>query len=177
MRLVAWRISDSRLIPGVVPRILFVQHHRDGRDKGLAHCGTHMAPRLQSVEYFKALWEKRAPEKEDVIEIVQAATTAGYQSRMQGPPPGRPVFGLYFCGKAVAVAISVRWDGYVQGLNRRDLGEFLGSAEISLDYLRSNHFWPLNEQAIEDKAEQMIKLVTQSEKKLILQLIHWIWPG
>ena len=49
-------------------------------------------------------------------------------------------------------------------MNRRDLGEFLSSAEISLDYLWSNHSWPPNEQAVEDETERMIKPVAQSEK-------------
>lgn len=82
-------------------------------------------------------------DEQEILELVQAGTSVGQHWGYQGDGTGRPIYGLFFYGRPLAVAISVGSNGYVVGMNRQSYELLKQQNNISdrkLSFLAS---WPV----------------------------------
>jgi hypothetical protein len=91
----------------------------------------------------RAEFEKLGVPASKLMEVAEAATTRGYYGGIQPccKAPGRPIFGLFFHGKPLAVAISIGTNGFIVGMNSSNLSKLLETAKLSRDDLRELHSW------------------------------------
>ncbi|KAF2127571.1 hypothetical protein P153DRAFT_358444 [Dothidotthia symphoricarpi CBS 119687] len=126
-----WQISTSRNIPGLTHEILWIEQGTDRA--GYKHMLKH-----------KADFEKVGVSEDKLAEVAEAATTVGKPGGMQGnKSPGRPILGLFFHKKPLAVAISVGSNGFVVGMNPSNFDNFLEKAGIDQNEVEELHSWPI----------------------------------
>lgn len=124
-----WQITNRYNIRGLQHHIVWIEQ---GTDKaGYQHM-------LKHKEDFEILG---VPE-DKLIEVAEAATSVGYPDGFQGPDPGRPILGLFFHGRPLAVAISVGSNGFVVGMNPSNFNNFINKTAISLNDLHGLNSWP-----------------------------------
>ena len=124
-----WRIANRQNIPGLESEILWIEQ---GTDKaGYQHM-------LKHKEEFK----KVGVDESKLMEVAEAATSVGKQSGLQGKSPGRPILGLFFYKKPLAVAISVWSNGFLVGMNVSSFEKFKIAAGISEADLQEMYSWP-----------------------------------
>jgi hypothetical protein len=49
--------------------------------------------------------------------VHEAATRGEYTGRIQGRPPGRPIFAIEYDGKTKYIAVTIGRNGYIVGAN------------------------------------------------------------
>lgn len=127
-----WQIDQNRPIAGLEKRVLWVEDN-------LPSAGyQHM---LQHAHEF----EQIGITKDQLAEIAEAATTIGIPGGVQGQKKkriGRPIFGLFFYGKPLAVAVSVGSNGFVVGMNRASWVEFQKKTGLTDDRINELASWP-----------------------------------
>ncbi|KAL2359231.1 hypothetical protein RJZ56_007922 [Blastomyces dermatitidis] len=127
-----WSVSETLRIPGLQQPVLWIE------DNSPAAGYQHM---LAHANEFRQL----GISEEQLGEVAEAATTVGYPGGQQGGSkkgPGRPIFALAFYGKLVAVAISVGSNGFVVGMNRSSLEQFLERTGVNRAELEDLASWP-----------------------------------
>jgi hypothetical protein len=84
------------------------------------------------------------------MELAEASTSVGLQVGSQGRRGrARPIFGLFFYGEPVAVAVQVGSNGFVVSMNPSTLDKVVkknpqhGSVEELVAILRASHSWPI----------------------------------
>lgn len=127
-----WQIDENRPIPGLEKRILWIEDN-------LPQTGyQHM---LKHADEF----EQIGITKDQLSEIAEAATTIGIPGGQQGNKAkrlGRPIFGLFFYGKALAVAVSVGSNGFVVGMNRSSWERFKTETKLTDANIEVLASWP-----------------------------------
>lgn len=127
-----WQIDGNRGIPGLERRILWVEDN-------LPQAGyQHM---LNHAEEFQQI----GITKDQLSEVAEAATTVGIPGGQQGSKgkrPGRPIFGLFFYGKPLAVAVSVGSNGFVVGMNRSSWEKFQEETKLTAANINELATWP-----------------------------------
>lgn len=127
-----WQIDENRPIPGLDKQILWVEDN-------LPQAGyQHM---LKHADEF----EQIGITKDQLSEIAEAATTVGIPGGQQGNKGkrlGRPIFGLFFYGKPLAVAVSVGSNGFVVGMNRSSWERFKIETKLTDANIEELASWP-----------------------------------
>ncbi|MGL5853036.1 MAG: hypothetical protein ACRCZD_19835 [Phycicoccus sp.] len=95
---------------------------RSGRSAGLQHI----------LEEHQSDFDRTGVKPSDIAELVHRAVTEGkYTGHLQGRPPGRPIYELYFQGRVHYVAVSVGDNGFIVGASPRSAtNPFRGSTYI-----------------------------------------------
>lgn len=127
-----WRIGESMDIPGLEQRILWTEDNLP--TAGYQHI-------LKHEEEFAAL----GISKEKLVEVAEAATTVGIRGGEQGRKGkklGRPIFGLFFYGKPLSVAISVGSNGFVVGMNSSSWDRFKKETKLDEKAIETLASWP-----------------------------------
>lgn len=124
-----WQIDKNRQIPGLQKRILWVEDNLP--TAGYQHMLNHASE-----------FEQIGITKHQLSEVAEAVTTVGIRGGKQGKKPGRPIFGLYFYGKPLAVAISVGSNGFVVGMNRSSWEKFKEETKLTEDEIAELATWP-----------------------------------
>jgi hypothetical protein len=84
---------------------------------------------------------------ESICELVEAATTVGYYGGIQGSRAARSdrwIFGLSYCNIRLAVGITIATNGYIVGMNRHSLRDFLEATDLTEGDLASQASWPVD---------------------------------
>lgn len=128
-----WKIVEKEKIPGLTRSIIWIE---DGNARaGYQHMLDHAAE-----------FEELGVTKEQMTEVAEAATTVGHPGGIEGKKkPGRPIFGLYFYGQPLAVAISIGSNGFVVAMNRISYDKFLKNVKdknVTEELMRDLHSWP-----------------------------------
>lgn len=96
--------------------------------------------------------EFREYEPRQLVELAEASTSIGLHMGIQvqaRTSSTRPIFGLMFHGKPLAVAVQVGSNGFVVSMNKRSLDELVkenprhGSVDELVKKLQSMHKWPV----------------------------------
>lgn len=121
-----WQIDDYQKIPGLQKRVLWVENN-------LPNAGyQHM---LEHAHEFEQIGITR----DQLAEVAEAATTVGIAGGAQGRKQkrlGRPIFGLFFYSKPLAVAV------IVVGMNRSSWVEFKRRTGLTANIIRELASWP-----------------------------------
>lgn len=127
-----WQIDEKRPIPGLKKHILWVE----GNLPGVGY--QHMLDHAHELE-------KIGITKDQLSEVAQAATTIGIPGGQQGKKGkrlGRPIFGLIFYGKPLAVAVTVGSNGFVVGMNRRSWEKVKEETKLTDAHIEDLATWP-----------------------------------
>ena len=127
-----WQIDQNREIPGLEKRILWVEDNLP--QAGYQHMLKH---RLE--------FEQIGITKDQLSEVAEAATSVGIPGGQQGKKGtrlGRPIFGLFFYGKPLAVAVSVGSNGFVVGMNRASWEKFQEKTGLTDEQINELASWP-----------------------------------
>lgn len=127
-----WQIDKNRQIPGLEKRILWVEDN-------LPTAG------YQLILKHASEFEQIGITKDQLSEVAEAATTIGIPGGVLGLP-GRPIFGLIFYGKPLAVAVSVGSNGFVVGMNRSSWEKFKEETKFTEDEIAELAKWPTDSQ-------------------------------
>ena len=122
-----WKITNRMNIPGLQQSIIWIEEGTDR--KGYQHMLKH-----------KESFEKIGVPESKLIEVAEAATSVGKAGGPQGP--GRPILGLFFYNDPIAVAISIKTNGFVVGMNLSSLDKFLEKTSTSVGELQQLYSWP-----------------------------------
>ncbi len=80
------------------------------------------------------------------MEVCEAATQIGLHMGNQGKRAGRPIFGMFFRGQPLAVAVTVGKNGFVVGMNRQSYESMKQSSRMSRgmfeDVVQDLASWP-----------------------------------
>lgn len=131
-----WQIDKDRVIPGLERRILWVEDNLPSA--GYQHMLNHASE-----------FEQIGITKDQLSEVAEAATTVGIhggQQSKRGKKLGRPIFGLFFYGKPLAVAISVGSNGFVVGMNRSSWERFEKETQLTEAVIAELAKWPIDSQ-------------------------------
>lgn len=84
------------------------------------------------------------------MELAEASTSIGLPMGIQGQRGrSRPIYGLFFYGKPLAVAVQVGSNGFVVSMNKHSLEELTrrnpqhGSVQELIALLQRSHSWPV----------------------------------
>lgn len=134
VRLTIWSAQNSER-----PELTLTLPHREtGNDKaGLQHI---LAEHSKEFENY---------EPQQLMELAQASTSIGLPMGIQGKKGrSRPIFGLFFYDKPLAVAVQVGSNGFVVSMNKKSLdavvaaNSHLGSLDEVKQLLEQSHSWP-----------------------------------
>ena len=127
-----WQIDQNRPIPGLEKHILWVEDNLP--TAGYQHMLNH-------ADEF----EQIGITKDQLSEVAEAATTVGIPGGQQGKKGkrlGRPIFGLFFYGEPLAVAVSVGSNGFVVGMNRSSWEKFKEETKLTDTIIGELATWP-----------------------------------
>ncbi|KAJ6024734.1 hypothetical protein N7540_005531 [Penicillium herquei] len=136
-----WQLALGRVdqIDGLVSQTLWVETGSTGhRGAGLQHILEHHSQEFAQYE------------PQQLVELAEASTSVGLRIGTQGRRARtRPIFGLFFYGEPVAIAVQVGSNGFVVSMNRSSLEKVVksnprhGSINELIAMLRASHSWPI----------------------------------
>ena len=143
------------LLTSVVPLLLCIAY--DSRRRIASTCayfclfsetGTSRAGLQHILERHSREFASYEPAQ--LLELAEASTSIGLHIGNQGRTGrSRPIYGLFFYGKPLAVAVQVGSNGFVVSMNPQSLADLArrypqhGSVQELITLLQNQHSWPV----------------------------------
>ncbi|PYI16940.1 hypothetical protein BO99DRAFT_404674 [Aspergillus violaceofuscus CBS 115571] len=136
-----WQLAVGRAnqIEGLTSRTLWIETGKAGPGgSGIQHI----------LEQHSKEFSKYEPQR--LLELAEASTSVGLRVGSEGKGTRtRPVFGLFFYGEPVAIAVQVGSNGFIVSMNPVTLAKVVkknphhGSVNELVAILQRSHSWPI----------------------------------